>query len=195
MEFLNKYNLTARKVVKVICVALGAIVVLVLVTSIVNIKLPFNVSRIGDFGDAMSGIPAYDKTQNSYSENGVYVGGAEKVKLSTRNVSSIVPSRPVAVGNDAESYEVTDYNAQVETRYASKICGQILKLKAFDYVIFENANESKRQCNYTFKVEHSRVPEILTAIRKLNPKELAKNTYTIKHQIDDFTSEMDILEK
>jgi len=192
MEFLNKYNLTVGKVVKVVCIGLGAIILLALAASIA--KLPFkSVSQIGGFGGSAPMASSYDTAQNSYSEK-AYSGGTN-ARLSTRNVSSVIPPQTVTVGNDAESYEVTDYNAQIETRHVDEVCGQVLELKKLDYVIFENAGKSKRNCNYTFKVEHSKIQEILAVVKKLDPKNLTENTYTIKHQVDDFTSEMDILEK
>jgi len=182
------------KVVKAVFIVLGLIIVLAIVAQVV--KMPFGGGSMGGFGGIMSGAPAYNMAaQDSYSESGVSYGGAN-IKLSTRNVSPIIPLRPSGtMGNDAESYEVTDYNARIETRNVEKICDKILELKALDYVIFENASESDRQCSYTFKVEHAHVEEVLAAVKELDPKDLTENTNTIKRQVDDFTSEMEILEK
>ena len=190
MEFLNKYNLTVGKVVKMVFIGLGLIIAFALVAQLV--KVPFGSGSMGGFGGVMSGAPAYNMmAQDSYSE-----GVSYSAKLSTRNVSPIMPPRPSgSTGNDAESYEVTDYNAQIETRNLAETCGEVTGLKALDYVIFENASQSDRQCNYTFKVEHTYVEEILAAIKELDPKDLTKNTYTIKRQVDDFTSEIEILTK
>lgn len=178
------------KIVKAVFIGLGLIIVLALVAQLV--RLPFG-NGMGSFGKVMSGAPAYNMAaQDSYSESGVSYGA----KLSTRNVSPIMPPRPSgSTGSDAESYEVTDYNAQIETRNITETCDAIKELKALDYVIFENASESDRRCSYTFKVEHSRVAEILAIVKNLDPKDLTENTYTIKRQVDDFTSEIEILEK
>lgn len=193
MEFLNKYNLTVGKVVKAVFIVLGLIIVLAIVAQVV--RLPFGDSSVsrGGFGGIMSGAPADNMAaQDSYSESGMSYGA----KLSTRNVSPIMPPRPSgSTGSDAESYEVTDYNARIETRDIAETCGQVTELKALDYVIFENASESDRQCSYTFKVEHARVAEILAVVKNLDPKDLTETTYTIKRQVDDFTSEIEILIK
>jgi hypothetical protein len=61
-------------------------------------------------------------------------------------------------------------------------------------VIFESSNEYKKNCNYRFKVENNSTEEILAIVENLNPKELNENTYTIKRLVDDYTSELEILE-
>ena len=66
-------------------------------------------------------------------------------------------------------------------------------LKARDYVIFENANEYDTGCNYTFKVRNENKDEILAIVKSLNPRTLVENIHTIKRQIDDYTSEEEIL--
>lgn len=183
------------KVVKIVFIGIGLIIALALIAQLTGLSFTgIASSKSGGFGGVMSGAPAYNMmAQDSYSSESSVSYGA---KLSTRNVSPIMPPQPSGtVGNDAESYEVTDYNARVETRDIAETCGAITELKVLDYVIFENANESDRQCSYTFKVEHARVEEILAAIKELDPKDLTENTYTIKRQVDDFTSEMEILEK
>ena len=176
---------------KIFFVVLGAIIVLALVAQLAGSS--FSNIRMGGLGGLSRGVPAaYDM---AYSESGISYGSSGNAKLSTRNVMPVFPPRQGTTGSDAESYEVTDYNARFEARDVKKTCGKITDLKKLTYVIFENASESDRQCNYTFKVEHSRVAEILATIKALDPKDLTENTYTIKRQVDDFTSEMEILEK
>ncbi len=122
-------------------------------------------------------------------------------QLSTRNAatampSSIAPMPPMTTpGDEAEKFEVTDYNASFETRSHERVCDAFIELKAKEYVIFENSNSYDRGCSFTFKVERTRVDEVLTWLKGLDPKYLNENTYTIKRQIDDFTSEEDILKK
>jgi len=117
--------------------------------------------------------------------------------LSLQNVtSSIMPIPPVvtgAVGDNAEDFEVTDYSAQIETGKLESTCASIKELKGRSYVIFENANESDSYCSYTFKVKHENVEEVLAFIKDLDPKDLSESTYTIKRQIDDYTSEEEVL--
>jgi hypothetical protein len=105
------------------------------------------------------------------------------------------PYPPQTTGNTAEQFEVTDYNASLETGDIEETCATVSELKSLAYVIFENANESTRHCSYSFKVEHAYVDEILAKIKTLDPKSLSENTYTIKSQLDDFTNQTEILEK
>lgn len=125
------------------------------------------------------------------------------VMLSARNVmgmkatSAIAPMPPMTqtVGNTAEDFEVTDYSASIETRDHDATCSAFMELKKKDYVVFENSNTYDRGCSFTFKVEGARVQEVLTWLKTLDPKYLNENTYTIKRQVDDFTSEESILKK
>ncbi|RJR13364.1 hypothetical protein C4585_02285 [Candidatus Parcubacteria bacterium] len=138
----------------------------------------------------------YVDSYESY-EKAMYYGEESAPNLSVRNVaSSILPPRPTPTpGNDAEEYEVTEYNVTIETRDREGTCAAIANLKSRSYVVFESTNSYERGCTFTFKVEHARVAEILTVIEALDPKELSENTYTIKRQIDDYASEEEILKK
>ncbi len=120
----------------------------------------------------------------------------DEVSLSARNVAgTIAPPTTGTSGNDAENYEVVNYNGRIETGNISKTCGAIAELKAKDYVVFENSNESDNYCNYTFKVAADHVAEVKGIIKNLDPEELTENKYTIKNQVADYTSEIDILKK
>ena len=137
-----------------------------------------------DYGDSIGG-GGYDNFDGSY--------GAPE--LSQRNIIALppYPGGGATTGDNAEEFEVTDYSSTIETRNLNRTCEDISSLKAFEYVIFENSNESDKYCNYTFKVERSHREEILQIIKDLNPRELIENTYTIKNIVEDFTSELDIL--
>lgn len=134
---------------------------------------------------------------------GIAYGGGE-VTLSTRNVmalkaeDSIAPMPPITsqtVGADAEDFEVTDYNATFESSNSDRTCAAFVDLKAKEYVIFENSNSYESGCSFSFKVEKTHVQEVLTWLKGMDPKYLTENSYTIKKQVDDFTSEEDILKK
>jgi hypothetical protein len=135
-----------------------------------------------------------------FMEPGVGYDGAyydEKgVTLSVANVvGGPAPVYGGTVGSDAEAFEVTDYSVSIETRDRDSVCTGITNLKQLTYVVFESANEHDRGCAYSFKVEHTHVAEILAILKNYDPKNLSENTYTIKRQLDDFTSETDILKK
>lgn len=116
--------------------------------------------------------------------------------LSYRNVAtSMPPFQPGVPGADAEAFEVTQYSATIETRDLEGTCSTIAGLKVRDYIIFENSNQYDHGCSYTFKVTRANVLEIVALLETLDPKDLSENIYTIKRQIDDFTSEVEILTK
>lgn len=147
-----------------------------------------------------SSMPAYERgmmydTDDAYDyvEEAAYDGGYN-TKLSLTNIGVPEP-QPDSVGGDAEDYEVKSYSASVETQDSDWACGEILALKSLDYVVFENSNEYERGCTYTFKVENEKVDEVLAVIERLDPKDMSESAYTIKRQIDDFTSETEILER
>ncbi|MFA6255429.1 MAG: hypothetical protein WC675_05395 [Patescibacteria group bacterium] len=190
----KKLNLKTATVLKIAGVAL-----LVIVVAAVALRLlgsSFNsVFKQGGASLSVLGQPAYD-TMQAYEEKSLDYGVGNTASLSLRNVqpSPIIPGSGT-VGDDAEEFEVTQYNGQIETRHLKDTCKTFTDLKAKDYVIFENASQSDHSCNYTFKVKNDNVAEILVIVKALDPKELSENTYTIKQLVNDFTSETEILEK
>jgi len=121
------------------------------------------------------------------------------IGLSIRNATtpSVTPNMDngITAGDDSEEFEVTQYSANIETRRLEETCGKISSLKSRDDVIFENSYEYEKSCNYIFKVKKDSVEGVLVVINDLDPKELNENTYTIKRLVDDYTSEVEILEK
>lgn len=140
----------------------------------------------------MLGGIAYNDAARDYMAVSEESAASGAPTLSIRNIGPIPPSGGVP-GEDAESFEVKDYSARIETRDLDGTCATISDLKVKDYVIFEASNESDYSCNYTFKVKNDNVPEILALIDSLDPRDLSENAYTIKRQVQDFTSEIDIL--
>lgn len=202
MKFFKKNKITLGNVLKFGGIAVVTIILVALISSL--IKITFHGVSGGFTGKIVSSMsPFYGGHDDNYSIEPTYDGGVPSphgilAKLSARNVSesmSIPPYYGGTSGSTAEDFEVTDYNATVETRKLKETCNSILSLKADSAVIFENTNESDRNCNFTFKVERSKVKNVLAIIEGLDPKSLSESTYTIKRQIDDFTGETDILEK
>ncbi len=192
MDFLEKYNLTPIKILKFTGFAFLALFAFIFLLSIILSSL--NTARMK--GGALLGMPmnsAYDYAPTySVSSMAPEFSGA---MLSTRNLMPNLMPMPGATGNDAENFEVSDHSATIETRDLVHTCNTVSALKARSYVIFENATESDTNCYYRFKVAHANAAEILGILKALNPKDLSENTYTIKSQIEDFTSETEILEK
>src|SRR3989344_8282605 len=193
MEFFKNFNLKPLNIFKLAVLALFGISALIFVLSLINSSLrPLLNSRMG--GGAMSVSPAYDAGSSFQGEVAMGYKGGMPADLSVRNIMPVPPT-PGTVGNNAEEFEVTDYNALIETRDIQKTCATIIGLKSLKHVIFENSQESDKNCNYTFKVEHARAAEILAVIKDLQPKNLSENIYTIKSQLDDFTNQTEILIK
>jgi hypothetical protein len=154
----------------------------------------------GSFGT--SAYPSGGYAESSYpSQMGMNMGAP--ALLSSRNMLDVgglskpgmpVPADSYTSGNTAEALSITDYYAQVETAALEQTCSAVSDLKEHDYVIFENASQSKRDCSYRFKVQHGFVDEVLQKVKDLEPIALTENTYTIKNQLDDFTNQFEILE-
>lgn len=152
----------------------------------------------GDLGGNnvfQAGSPASEPATYGYADTMM------KPDLSTRNVDTRIapfpplPPTPGTVsGTDAEDYEVTDYSATIETHHLADTCSAIVDLKKKTYVIFQSSNEYDKGCFYAFKVKNDKVTEVLGDIRALDPRELSENSYTIKKQLSDYTSEQEILQ-
>lgn len=202
MHFLREMKWTPLNIAK--AVAIG-IVVLIFASFVYSfVKTSFDGMRFGFAGKPMMATQAgyygsdFDMPM---MEESYYAGG--EAGLSVRNIAGSapasapyppIPSDGYASGNTAEEYEVTEYSATYETQNKAETCTQLSGLKSYSYVIFESANDHDRGCDYRFKVEHSRVAEILNFLEGLGPKDLNENTYTIKNLVDDFTSETEVLE-
>ncbi len=196
MQFFQNFQYTPQNILKAVGVGVLGLIALVFVFSILNSTVrPILQQGISAVAPSMmpsyGGAMGYAESDASYN----YYDKGDALTLSARNIMPYPPQSTGTVGSDAEEYEVTDYSASIETRDGEKTCGAVAGLKARSYVIFESANESDKSCSYSFKVEHKRVGEVLTFIKGLDPKDLSENTYTIKRQIDDFTSEEEILTK
>ncbi len=191
MDFLKK--LTMTHILKLAGLALIVIVVgaFALQLTGTSVQTLLNKQR------SVSGSPAYYDQAESYGKAGFGYGADAGVALSERNVitSPEPPRTGGTTGDTAEQFEVTEYRSTIETRNLQPTCTTITDLKKQAYVIFEQANQYDHGCDYTFKVAQDHVAEILSVIENLNPKELAENTYTIQQQIEDFTSQTEILER
>jgi len=191
MNFLEKYNLKTSTILKIAGLAIVAIIVVVFAFSLIGTSLK-SLSGNQTSTRLFKGMPAYDSAMTESA--GVSMG------LSARNVASapspiMPPNQNGTTGDNAEEFEVTEYNANIETRQLDQTCAQVAGLKGKDYVIFESASEYDHGCNYVFKVKKANVAEILTVIKEMDPKDLAENTFTIKALVEDFTSEIQILQK
>lgn len=196
---LSKLNLKPMNILKIIGGVVLALIVLTIISQIFRPSLgdllPSRRSAMTGSGGAVSyGYDAGMPAGKMVSESAYSTAGAP-LDLSMRNIAPMPPATPGASGDRAEEFEVKQYTVSFETRNKSETCGTIAAWKAKTYVIFEAANESDHTCNYTFKVEKGRVEEVLAQLKALNPKDLSEDIQSIKRQVDDFTSETEILTK
>ncbi len=186
MEFLKKFNVTGVQVLKIIGIIVGALVILTILIPLLS-NAPYQ--GMGGVGLQNPSMPEYGGEKMMYDTAST---------LSTRNVAEAPQSsmqNGYSSGDASESFEVKEFSAQYETRNLERDCESIRTLKTREDVVFENAREYDRGCFFTFKVEKKSVPEILGILRGLNPKELSEQSYTIKREVDDYTSAIQILEQ
>ncbi|MFH1412864.1 MAG: hypothetical protein ABIG10_02440 [bacterium] len=199
MEFLKKFKFKPIAILKVAGLAIVAIFVIVFLFNIVgrsfdSLTLKTNIDNKG-----MGGFNDFEMAMESMESSDIdeKMGGWGDTSLSIRNTAyGIIPPQGHATGDDAEDFEITEYNGLINTAHLDETCAIVSDLKVKDYVIFENANKQDgHSCDYRFKVKNDNADEILDIIEDLDPKELSKNSYTIKQTIDDFTNEVEVLEK
>ncbi len=187
MEFLKKFDLTGTQFFKLIGLILIGLVTLAIVVSLVGSTLGIGSSSYGSPTVMAPSMPLNYGSKNAYST----------AELSARNVSdSYMPPEDggYTTGDNSEAFEVKEYNARIETRDHDRDCAFVRNLKSREDVVFENTNEYNRGCTYTFKVKKGSVEDILSKIKELDPKELTESAYTIKREVDDYTSEVQILQ-
>jgi hypothetical protein len=196
MQFLKNLNLKPINILKIAGLALVIIIIVTLAFRLIGHSFNF---LFKNFDNQSISSESNIKFDGGYAEKNMDYGGSNSPSLSLRNVVSSEMVAPeindiAVIDNNAEDFEVTEYNASIETRHLDNTCQEIAGLKPRDDVIFESSNEYKKNCNYRFKVENNSTEEILAIVENLNPKELNENTYTIKRLVDDYTSELEILE-
>jgi len=203
MESLKKINWTPLLVVKAAGILLGGVVVLALVFQLFNamtggvpgIGMRSGITMTPSAPDYYGGGVSAPSLGYGSADGSVAYENSTVPQLSPRNIAVPSPQPGGSIGADAEAFEVTEYSARIETRDSKSTCPQVAELKTKESVIFENTNEYDGGCSFRFKVAHDSVSDVLTVIKSFNPKDLSENTYTIKQQLDDFTSETDILVK
>jgi len=192
MKFPENFNLKPTNVLKLAGLAIVVIAVLAVAIKFITYSVSPLVSSLSGNTNMVS-----QKMYDSYEGAAEMAYDSNSASLSARNVApEIMPTTSNNTpGNDAEEYEIKNYNANIETRNLEDTCNSIAGLKVRDDVIFENASKYEKSCSYTFKVKTDKVTEILDIIKTLDPKELNENIFTIKNVINDYTNEVEILEK
>jgi len=201
MAILENFNLKVKPVLKIAGLAVLGIIAIYIVFTIIGGMIGFLPSffKSGINNSTSNYAPSYSVSGGKGGAAMLDISNAgQSLKLSTRNVAplneSVSYDSPSPVGSEAENYETTDYHVSFETGQLKNTCAAVSGLKAKSEVIFETASEYNSYCNYTFKVQRDKTGEILDIIKGMKPKELANNTYTIQSEVQDFTSEITILQ-
>lgn len=183
MDTLKKLNLTGLQLIKYTGLFLGGVLVLLVLSNIFRAQT----MGIGMSSDSLN-VPG------GYYGSPMFDSGMATLSVRNAEKATMPPSDGYIPGNDSEAFEVKQYSASIETRNLDRDCGVVGGLKAKPEVIFESSNLSDKNCSYTFKVKKDSVPSILSLLNDLDPKELSETSYTIKREVTDYTSEIQILE-
>ncbi len=192
-------NLTERiqqvGVAKVLLLIVAAFVVLALVLALIGTafsgfgrtqRSPSYVTfdQKGSFG--MAERAAYDSAASAPSVSG-------DVALSYRNIVPPDGGQGYVPGNDAEEFEARSFNAAIRTGDLDGVCNTILGWKPEPYVVFLEETRTESACYVRFKVERARVDDVVALLTALRPDDLTVRTETIREQVLDHTSRLDIL--
>ncbi len=192
MEYFKQFDLKNISIPKAIGFLVIGLIVFVVVVALISFAFRVLIGGAGYGYNDVAYAPSYATGKAVYDTQGEYY----EEGLSVRNIApSPYPPNEHTTGDDAESFEITHYDGYFETGNVSRTCSTLGALKDRTYVIFEHANQSDRGCNYSFKVENERVERVLEVLNDLSPEHLNQNTRTIKNLVDDYTSEIEILEK
>jgi hypothetical protein len=189
MEGLKNLNINWPKFLKITAIIMGAVVLLIV---FINLVIGPVFSQFNRSSTTMMGVNPQSASFDSYSNVNGYKSDAG-LTLSARNAEGLAMSAQPGNISSQGSFEVTQYNATIETGKLDKDCAEISALKAKDFVIFENSNTSKHNCIFSFKVDRDKVDEVLPLIKNLKPRDLSQNIESIKKQVEDFTSREEIL--
>ncbi len=181
----------SRKIV--ICIV-GVVIAVVLLLVITFIKATFGYSMgltqggmVPQMSMPVPRQPSYGAVTNIASSKVAYdsYGG---------NDSSPVMYEQASVTEDAELYEVTSYQATIESRTMEEDCLTVQNLKADDAIIFLSSNVGKTSCSFNFKAKKSASQKALDAINGLDPKQLTENVHTIEDTLINYDRRKVILE-
>ncbi len=181
---------------KIVLCVVGVVAAVVLLLVVAFIKASFGYS----FGSSQGGmIPSTTLTVSAPMmpvTGGVSSMSYGKVSFDTYrgDGSSPVMYEQATPTADAELYEVTSYQATVESRTMEDDCKAIQALKSDDAIIFLSSSVGKTSCSFNFKAKKSASKKALDAINALNPKQLTENVNTIEDTLITYDRRKEILE-
>ncbi|MFA5247760.1 MAG: hypothetical protein WC415_00740 [Patescibacteria group bacterium] len=187
MEELKNFSVKWSRALKIAAIVLGVLILLAIFVNLIAKPVISQFNKAG-FGVGMDHEDGYSGMMNASPVASPKI--TSDISLSTRNFAS---SEMAIDNSNYGNYEVTQYNATVETGKLKDDCANITELKGRDYIIFENSNTADRYCSFSFKVDKDKVEEVLKIVKDLKPRDLNQNVDSIKKEIEDFTSREEIL--
>jgi len=185
MNFFKDFDWSFKSIAKIF----GMIILGVIALSIVISLISFSFKTIFNFSN-------YNNNGYEVSNNMMYEESFGEAKtMRAEPTMAINPNSDYSPGNDAENFEVKNYNATIKTSSLDSICETISNLKSRKEIIFESANHNDKNCNYQFKVEKAYTEEILAIIEGLDPEDINENIKTIKKSVEVYDTQLDILKK
>jgi len=186
MNIFQNFDWSLKSIAKILGSAFLGIVVLVFVVSLIS----FALRTIFNTGDNYS--ESYPQAMNA--EKSAFVSRSD---FAVGQGGGIVPpiENDQIVDQNAENFEIEDYNLDYETRKKDELCSEILKLKKRPEIIFESSTEEKSSCSYSFKVKKENATEILELLKTFDPKNIRTNIYTIQKTIEGLSDQLTIFKK
>lgn len=109
---------------------------------------------------------------------------------------AVTPAEPGGTGLYAEdAYEARAYGATIRTRDFGRVCDTLESWKPRTDVVFEEATRSDTSARYRFKTTRAAAPDILVALKALDPDNLTENTEVVKKQALAYTGELEVLRR
>jgi hypothetical protein len=182
-KFIKNFDWSVKSFAKIFGVLLLGTVVISIVISLFS----FSIKTIFNSQD----------NYNQYGFEDAYMESEPRLMMKGKGGGMIPPNyqNQFSLGEDAENFEIKEYTASVKTRKLSFACNKISQLKSNENIIFETSNEGKKTCYYQFKVKKDQEKQVLQILKDLHPESFDTKIETIQKMIDDYDSELDILEK
>lgn len=196
MNFFEKLNLKPIHIAKIVGISILALVIFALFLGVLGTSFRSFFPRLDSSVQQTAKYGGNIVYEDSVVGNTGFVGEVAS-DLSVRNIvpTTMPTDGGVVPGDDAEEFEVKDYTINIETRLLDDTCNVVADLKDRDDIIFENSSKSDKNCYYRFKVRNASAQGVLVLLQQLDPKDINESVYTIKNIVEDYTSEVDILEK
>lgn len=193
MDTINKPKRKFPRILKIIGFVVLAVIALAFLAMTMTWFGGFNSFRFSTSQGLMSSDMAMPMATPSF--DGAYIPEYGRENTSADSWALRDEGSRGEAGSTAEDFEARNYSAYIRARHLESACKTISDLKPLDYVIFESATEGSDSCYYTFRVTNAKVSEVVAVIESLKPDNFSENIYTIKREIEGYTSEKEILEQ